>query len=473
MAKITAYIPEPSPNYDVNNQRQILEALNTIKNQLNFGYQQDLVNEQAAMTQFIYGSQSGFGCATGSSTNPTYVTFDGNNVDAFGRLRVSNPLTIFDSKNIGSKNTLFNESTANGGTVTYTANKSTVNLNVTEAAGSKTIRQSNRVMSYQPGKSLLLFNTFVMNTPTTNLKQSVGLFDDNNGIFFFVDGTTYKIVRRTYTSGAAVDTEISQSNWNGDKLNGTGASGITLNPATSNILFIDIEWLGVGSVRVGFVINGQLITAHTFYNANSLTTVYMQTANLPIRYQIERSGTLAAGTYTLQQICSSCISEGGYQPEGKEQMIQTANIATGVTLTTADTWYNMATIRIRSGRPYAVILPAGLDILNIANVDFEWGLFFNSTPSSAFSYTTFSDNIEYDLTTVSLTNVGTQVAGGYTGGKTSPVSVGTSSGSFAFAYQLGQTIAGVSDTLTLGLKAGSNSKAAAGILKWYDLTYNG
>ena len=142
------------------------------------------------------------------------VTFGGNNLDAFGRLRVSNPLTIFDSKSIMSKNNLFDESTANGGTVTYTSNKSTVNLNVTEASGSKTIRQSYRVMSYQPGKSLLIFNTFVMNTQTENLKQKVGLFDANNGIFFQDTGTGYQIVRRTYTSGAAVDTEVNQSAWN-------------------------------------------------------------------------------------------------------------------------------------------------------------------------------------------------------------------------------------------------------------------
>jgi hypothetical protein len=163
MAKITAYIPEPTDTYDVNNQRQILESLNTIKNQLNFGYQQDLINEQAAMLQFMYGNQNGFGCDTGSASNPTVIVPGGNSVDAFGRLRVSNPLTIFDSKNIMSQNTLFNATTANGGSVTYTANKSTVNLNVTEAASSKTVRQSNRVMSYQPGKSLLIFNTFVMN----------------------------------------------------------------------------------------------------------------------------------------------------------------------------------------------------------------------------------------------------------------------------------------------------------------------
>jgi hypothetical protein len=465
MAKITAYVPEPTQNYDVNNQRQILEAINTIKDQLNFGYQQDLINQQSAMTQFIYGTQSGSFCPQ----QPIEIAGGGgsNAYDAFGRLRVSNPLTIFDSKSIMSKNNLFDESTANGGTVTYTSNKSTVNLNVTEAAGSTTIRQSKRVMSYQPGKSLLIFNTFVMNAQTENLKQKVGLFDGNNGIFFQDTGTGYQIVRRTYTSGAAVDTEVNQSAWNGDKLNGTGPSGFTLNAATSNILFIDIEWLGVGSVRVGFVINGQLITAHTFYNANSLTTVYMQTANLPIRYEINRNGTLAAGTYTLQQICSSCISEGGYSPEGLEQMIGTSQINAGVNLSTANTYYNIATIKIKSGRPYAVVVPAGIDILNISNNDFEWGLFLNATPSSAFSYTSFSDNVEYDLTTVDLTATGTRVAGGYMGGKTAPYSIGDG---FVFANQLGQTIAGVSDTLTLGVRAGSANGDVSGLIKWYDLT---
>jgi hypothetical protein len=396
------------------------------------------------------------------------VSIGGNNTDAFGRLRVSNPLTIFDSKSIMSKNNLFDESTANGGTVTYTSNKSTVNLNVTEAAGSTTIRQSKRVMSYQPGKSLLIFNTFVMNAQTENLKQKVGLFDGNNGIFFQDTGTGYQIVRRTYTSGAAVDTEVNQSAWNGDKLNGTGPSGFTLNAATSNILFIDIEWLGVGSVRVGFVINGQLITAHTFYNANSLTTVYMQTANLPIRYEINRNGTLAAGTYTLQQICSSCISEGGYSPEGLQQMIGTSQINAGVNLSSINTYYNIATIRIKSGRPYAVIVPAGIDVLNISNNDFEWGLFFNATPSSAFSYTSFNDNIEYDLTTVNLTSTGTRVAGGYLGGKTAPFALG---GDFiAFSNQLGQTISGTSDTLTLGVRSGTANGDVSGLIKWYDLT---
>ena len=401
-----------------------------------------------------------------TETQPVIITPGGTGTDAFGRLRVSNPLTIFDSKNVMSKNTLFDEALTGSGGVTYTANKSTVNLNVTTVSGDKVIRQSKRVMSYQPGKSLLILNTFVMQTPEENLKQKVGTFDANNGIFFTADETTLKIVRRTYTSGASVDDPISQSAWNGDKLDGTGASGYTLNVDKACILFTDYEWLGMGAVRVGFVINGEFIVAHTFYNANNLTTVYMQTANLPIRYEIETTGTIS-GNATLQQVCSTAIIEGGYAPEGIRQMIGTSQINAGVNLTTANTYYNIATIRIKSGRPYAVIVPAGLDVLNISNNDFEFGLFVNATPSSAFSYTSFSDNVEYDLTTVDLTATGTRIAGGYMGGKTAPFSIGQG---FVFANQLGQTIGGTSDTLTLGVRTGSANGDVSALLKWYDLT---
>ena len=388
--------------------------------------------------------------------------------DAFGRLRVSNPLTIFDSKNIMSKNNLFDEALTGSGTVSYTANKSTVNLNVTTASGDKVIRQSKRVMSYQPGKSLFNLNTFVMAADDENLRQRVGMFDANNGIFFQKTGSTLYIVRRTYTSGSPADTEIAQSSWNGDKLDGTGPSGYTLVETNANILFMDFEWLGVGAVRVGFVIDGKFIVAHTFLNANSLDTVYMQTASLPIRYEIEATGTLS-GAATLQQICSTCMIEGGYAPFAVNNILDTGAVSTGVNLTSANTWYNISTIRIKSGRPYAVIVPSGVDVLNISNNDFEFGLFKNATPSSAFSYTSFSDNVEYDKTTVDLTATGTRVAGGYLGGKTAP-SVFGGPDFIAFDYQIGQTIAGVSDTLTLAVRAGSANGDVCGILKWIDLT---
>jgi hypothetical protein len=398
--------------------------------------------------------------------NNVIITPGGTGTDAFGRQRVSNPLTIFDSANVMSKNNLFDESLTGSGTVTYTANKSTVNLNVTTASGDKVIRQSKRVMSYQPGKSLLILNTFVMNAQESGLEQRVGTFDANNGIFFEDTGTGYQIVRRSYTSGSSVDDPIAQSAWNGDKLDGTGASGYTLDPTKATILFTDYEWLGMGAVRVGFVIDGSFIVAHTFLNANNLSTVYMQTANLPIRYEIETTGTIS-GTAALQQVCSTAMIEGGYAPSGVQQMIGTASLG-GVNLTTAGTFYNLATIRLKSARPYAVIVSQGFDASAVSNSDFEVQLILNATPSVSFSYTSYSDNVEYDLTGTTTITGGTIIGKAYLSGKASN-SIQFGDG-FNFEYQLGQTIGGTSDTLTLCAKGASNGDDIVGNLKWVDLT---
>jgi hypothetical protein len=322
-------------------------------------------------------------------------------------------------------------------------------------------------MSYQPGKSLLIFNTFVMNAQESKLEQRVGTFDANNGIFFEDTGTGYQIVRRTYTSGSSVDTNVAQASWNGDKLDGTGASGYTLDPTKATILFTDYEWLGMGSVRVGFVIDGKFITAHTFLNANNLDTVYIQTANLPIRYEIETTGTIS-GAAVLQQVCSSAITEGGYEPRGIEQTIGTASLV-GVNLTTAGTFYNLATIRIKTGRPYAVIIPQGALAAAVSNSDFELQLRLNATPSTAFSYTSYSDNVEYDLTGTTTITGGTIISKTYLSGK-GVSSANVNGDGFNFDYQLGQTIAGASDTLTLCAKGASNGDDVLGSIKWYDVT---
>jgi hypothetical protein len=403
------------------------------------------------------------------NTEPTVIGGgDGSTAyDAFGRLRVSNPLTIFDSKNVMSKNNLFDEAIVGASsTVTYSTDKSTVNLNVDTPTSSYVIRQSKRVMSYQPGKSLLHFSTFVMDTAQTNLAQRVGMFDNDNGIYFEKTGSTLNWVRRTSTSGSSVDNTVAQSSWNGDKLDGTGASGYTLDTTKACIMFMDFEWLGMGSVRCGFVIDGKFIVAHTFLNANNLDTVYMRTANLPIRYMIIALGTLDS-TATLQQVCSTTMIEGGYSPQGIQQMIGTASLG-GVNLTSAGTLYNLATIRLKSSRPYAVVVSQGFDASAVSNSDFEIQLILNATPSTAFSYTSYSDNVEYDLTgTTTITN-GTIIGKAYLSGKASN-SIQFGDG-FNFDYQLGQTIAGVSDTLTLAAKGASANDDVLGNLKWVDLT---
>ncbi len=141
------------------------------------------------------------------------------------------------------------------------------------------------------------------NGTSANLNQSVGYFNTQNGLFFRRTGGVNALVLRSNTSGTPSDARfVNQADWNGDKLDGTGTSGYTLDLTHPQILWMDFEWLGVGSVRCGFIINGQYVLCHTFNTANVFgTTVYMTTAILPIRYEITTTTAAVAATLTQRR----------------------------------------------------------------------------------------------------------------------------------------------------------------------------
>lgn len=316
--------------------------------------------------------------------------------DAFGRLRVSNPVTLFDSQNRYVDSEQFSSDNSGSGTVTYNINSSGFSLSVS-GNGDEVIRQAKRVTLYQPGKSLLIMNTFAFNTPTANLRQRVGYFTDQNGIFFEADGTDIYIVKRSYTSGSAVDTRIAQANWNGDTMNGAGDSGVTIDVSKTQILWTDIEWLGVGSVRVGFVIDGAFIVAHTFHHANSLTDVYMTTASLNCRYEITSTG--ASGS--MRQICSTVISEGGYSPKPAYNYVSNGTAAKR--LSSADTLYPLASIRLDPNSPDAVVLPAQIDFVSLSQAYGEIQLVEGATLTGDSFNNSVSPVVEADNSATAMT----------------------------------------------------------------------
>lgn len=241
---------------------------------------------------------------------------DTASIDAFSRMRVSNPVGLFDSQLQYDESAIFWESQYTGTTAAVTHLPNESSLQLTAGAGDRVTRQTRAYHRYQPGKSQLVLMTFVLAPVRQYVAQRIGYFDGNNGIYFEIldtDGRPY-ITRRTYTSGAAVDNRVAQADWNLDKLDGSGDSGISLNWTQSQILVIDLEWLGVGRVRAGFVVDGLIYYAHEFRNTNNLSLVYMTTANLPLRYEIEVSSP-ATGTYSMRQICSMVASEGGFELE--------------------------------------------------------------------------------------------------------------------------------------------------------------
>lgn len=245
------------------------------------------------------------------------VVFSDGYQDAFGRLRVSMPESQFDSKSTyGVEEKQFKTTTATNGTATFLPNEAAWLLSTTTDNGSRVLRESYKYMQYRPGKSQLIDMTGVFGPAVANCIKRVGYYDDNDGLYFVQNGVTgFGVARRTSTSGSPVDNIVYQTDWNIDKLDGNGASGITLDITKTQIMMIDFQWLGVGMVRFGFVIDGKAIYVHQMNHANNtFTQVYMKSAWLPIRYEIvNTAGTTAS---TLKQICCSVISEGGTEAVG-------------------------------------------------------------------------------------------------------------------------------------------------------------
>ena len=393
------------------------------------------------------------------------ISIGGTSADAFGRTRVSAPVTLFDSQNRYAKSSDFDESVSGSATSTHSDNESSVLLNVTSSSGDKVVRETRRVFAYQPGKSLLVMNTFVMPTIHANLRCRVGYFGVNNGVFCERAGTAVRMVRRTYTSGSVVDNAVAQADWNGDKLDGTGSSGLTLDTTKSQIFWQDFEWLGVGSVRTGFVINGKFIVCHTFNHANILALVYMTTAILPIRYEIENTGA-TDGSRTMKQICSTVISEGGYE---KKVILQTARTASAKTVST--TLVPLVSLRLDSSRLDSVVIPDGYNVLPLASsgTTFEIQLVKNATLTGPSWTQTSSDNVESDVDATAMTG-GTIIDSTYVRESNNVSAAVANNREYNFALQFGRTLAGASDIYTIAARTISGSQTALATFSFWDLT---
>ena len=359
-------------------------------------------------------------------TNPIVATVDATsgipitfaytpNFDAFGRLRTSTPLTLFDSSHRYRDNNLWSSLTAVGGTYSFNQNQGLMNLTVNALSGSSVIRETTKAFAYQPGKSLLILNTFVFAPSATNLRQRVGYYGADNGIYLQLDGGVISFVERSLINGSpSTETITPKSDWNIDKMDGNGPSGFTLDITKAQILWMDVEWLGVGTVRCGFVIDGKFVHCHSFHHANRIDSTYITTASLPLRYEITNKAA-TAGSATMKQICSSVISEGGYELRGLQQAVGTA-ITAPKTLTSAGTYYPVVSIRLKASpnRLDAIVIVTALSMMPVSTGNFSWRVIANGTTGGggAWQDAGIDSAVEYKLDGTSITG-GRILAQGY------------------------------------------------------------
>ncbi len=408
----------------------------------------DISSKNASVVTSIVGADS-----TGTETNfvsadssgALFVKLKDVNYDAFGRVRISNPDTHFETTfSVDKQPLIFSEAVTGSSTVTHDANMSSVVLTTTNTATSSAVFASRMPFKYHPGKSNLLLITGSFIEAKAGTSKYFGQYDANNGYYFLLDGTDLKFGIRSSTSGSVVDTTVARANWNGDKLDGTGLSGVTLDLTKQQIMFIDYQWLGSGAVRFGFVINGEIIVCHSIFNANSLSTPYSKTATLPIR--VECISTSANAATSLRFTCTSLMSEGGTFPDFGN-LISVNNGSTPITFAGAGTTLPLIAVRLRSGVTNAVLEPVEFSAFGNSADDFLVSIVKNPTLTGG-TWISTGDVSEYNRSATAVSG-GTILYSVYVRGNTTNQAIISDILEMTFSSSVGYTVSGTPDILAI------------------------
>lgn len=411
-----------------------------------------------------------------NSSSPT-------NIDAFGRLRISNPYTLADYSHVyGEETELLTKTSGINSSISFDILKAKAVLQVGTGINDFIIHQSRMYHHYMPGKSQLTFQSFNFTGNRNGTNKRIGLFDDRNGIFFMQSGDgSLSLVSRSNVSGYVYDNTIPQSNWNGDKCNGTGPSNFNLDPTKTQLFWSDYEWLGVGRVRAGFVHQGTFVTAHQFYNSNLKDSVYWSNPNLPIRCEARNySGSFSMGTTSMDQICATVISEGGYTEAGVDFAARTTgyrSILAGVTIPSI-------AIRLKTGyygQPNRSVVRLGASQIYSANqlCSYEFWRLPSASSLIGGSWVSIDDSsvVEYNITATGYNlSAATMFAAGFVPvnslgvGNTAGVSTNLASVSSAKREYISQNIDSTdSNIFTILVKntaAGNNPTDTLSSLQW-------
>lgn len=378
---------------------------------------------------------------------------DSGAVDAFGRQRTSAPYTLFDSTmRYDKRPDQWYDSIVGSGTSTFLTNQSSVAMATTTASGDTVLRRTKQNFPYQAGKSMMLLQSFAGAPLASGLIQEVGIFNDQNGVMVRASGTTVQFVIRSYADGSVKEDVVNQTEWNIDTLD-------SLDFSKAQIFTADLEWLGVGRVRCGFVVDGEIIYCHEFEHYNALTSVYMTTAILPLSYRL-RNATAQASGATMKQICCSLLSEGGYEPDGAVYSV--GHDLTAVPNTSGERI--TAGIRMASGRTGNVILPVRISTTTASSDVVLWRLRLNATLSGVAWTAADNGRGNVEVTTSGMATGGTVIDSGF-------VSQGSANNyavAEAIRLALGQNASGVSDTLVLTVDSAVSAKAL-GMIGWVEV----
>lgn len=239
----------------------------------------------------------------------------------------------------------------------------------------------------------------------------------------------------------------SRDEWNIDKLDGTGPSGKTLQLSAANIFLVDFEWLGVGRVRYGTVIDGKICYCHEFNNAGNVQGAYIKTPNLPVRAELRQVGS---GQSSMKMICSSVMSEAGADFTGVTRSVDSGAKITNIP---TDARRAIVGVRLQYNKLDSVneVLNASVMLLPKSastQAPFKYELLHNPTLASVGTWANATDdsNFQYWNGNSEITNPGTVIAAGF---GSVGASIDLSSNRFEKFLRMGCSVDGRRDELFL------------------------
>jgi hypothetical protein len=370
---------------------------------------------------------------------------------------------FFNTFQYGKETDVWDERIVGVGTATWNQYSSNVTMQVGVTTGSKVIRQTKNVMRYIPGRPATLAFAIRLDTPQVGIRRRFGLFDDNNGAYFEDDGGTYSYVIRTSTSGITTEIRVGRNDWNGEKFDGNGWTGVTADPTKQQMISISYEWYGAGTVDFAWLMSGETVKSHTFYNSNNLDKVWCSTPFLPIRLEIENV-TGVAGTHYMYQGSNSLIQDGNVDKLGT--LLSQSNGITGTTMITDNVFYPIVSLRLKSTALNSVMLLRSLQAVTNDNTNVYWKLLQNATLTGA-NWTNHADVdsfVQYDISATALSNGRDILSGFIVSGGSTLIEVDRLAD-----LQLSRSgIGTISDTFTLACASPNTNKKALAVLNWIE-----
>jgi len=394
-------------------------------------------------------------------------------VDSKGRLKVQTQQTIFfNTFQYGKETDVWDESTTLGGSAVFDTSTSNVLMSVSSTAGSKVVRQTRNVQRYTPGRAQNISFAVRFEMPVTGVRRRLGMFDGNDGFYFEDCGTVdpdtgehqYACVVINSDGPTPTVERIYRKDWNGDKLDGTGPSGITAVPDAQQIISIEYEWYGAGQIVFSWIINGFPRVIHIVDNGNRLKHPWAKTPFLPIRLELENFGG-AAGTHYMWQGSNSLLVEGSVEKLGIAESILTP--LAGINMPSANTFYPILSVRLKSTHLTGILLPSFFQASTLDNTDIYYKLIRNATVNGTWvDHPDVNSFSQYNYTSTGAITDGVDLDAGMITANSGGGAVRVDSHT---VYQIGRSAMGtVSDTITLAIAARNANKNAVAVMTWIE-----